>query len=66
MLKFSGGQNALEIGIAFWRLKKKVLFIQILKKELEFFRPRRRGKKDILAEKILWQYKRKRNMGNVG
>lgn len=53
MLTFSGGQNAPEIGIAFWRLKKEVLFIQILKKELEFFRPRRRGKKDILAEKNL-------------
>ena len=42
MLKFSGGQNVLETGLAFWRHLEEVQFIWILKKELEFIQPKRR------------------------
>lgn len=45
MFKCSGGQNALETGLAFWRHLEEVQFIWILKKELEFVRPKRRRKR---------------------
>lgn len=67
MLKYSGGQNALETSLALWRHMMDVLFIQVFKKEFRFARPRRREKKGILAEEILWHYKRRqRKMANVG